>query len=239
LVLLAALALSSAPTGKEAQAEELARRSIREYEIGHLTQALADAEQAYLLDPRPIILFNLAQCHRALEHWAEAERLYRNFLRREPRAPNRAAVQKLIVEMMARQERNEVVPAAPKPKPSPVVTPPPVKLAEPPPPAAPPQALAPPEPLPEPFGAEAPVHHGHALAFALGGGALVCAGVAVAGLVEVESYNGLVGGLGSPPSYAKYVQAQNAASGAQTWQDVGIALGAVAVLAAVGAALTW
>lgn len=61
----------------------------------------------------------------------------------------------------------------------------------------------------------------------------------MAGLVEVESYNGLVGGLGSPPSYAKYVQAQNAASGAQTWQDVGIALGAVAVLAAVGAALTW
>ena len=236
LVLLAALALSAAPAGKEAQAEELAKRSIREYEIGHLTQALADAEQAYLLDPRPVILFNLAQCHRALEHWAEAERLYRNFLRREPRAPNRAAVQKLIVEMMGRQERSEVVPVAPRPLPTPAVAPPtPVKPAEPPPTAAPPQATA----LPEPFGAEAPVHRGHALAYALGGGALVCTGIAVAGLVEVESYNGLVGGLGSPPSYAKYVQAQNAASGAQTWQDVGIALGAVAVLAAVGAALTW
>lgn len=140
LVLLAALALSAAPAGKEAQAEELAKRSIREYEIGHLTQALADAEQAYLLDPRPVILFNLAQCHRALEHWAEAERLYRNFLRREPRAPNRAAVQKLIVEMMGRQERSEVVPVAPRPLPTPAVAPPtPVKPAEPPPTAAPPR----------------------------------------------------------------------------------------------------
>lgn len=44
------------------------------------TEALAEFERAYELAPNPIVLYNMASCHRELSHYAEAVRLYNRFL---------------------------------------------------------------------------------------------------------------------------------------------------------------
>ena len=69
-------------------ARALTRRSILEYDTGNYAKALADVEQAYELDPRPALLFNLAQCHRALGHYREAALAFKSYLREVPNAKN-------------------------------------------------------------------------------------------------------------------------------------------------------
>lgn len=136
------IALAAAPDGDSKRSQELATRSIREYDLGQLDAALHDVEQAYLLNPVPALLFNVGQCQRALEHWKEAERAFRNFLRYRPNAPNRAVVERLIAEMTDKELAAETVPApAPvatrrQPRPAPSL---PTTM-----PAAPPSATSPP-----------------------------------------------------------------------------------------------
>lgn len=43
-------------------------------------EALAEFERAYELSPNPIVLYNMATCHRELSHYADAVRLYNRFL---------------------------------------------------------------------------------------------------------------------------------------------------------------
>jgi hypothetical protein len=73
----------------------------RHYNLNELPEALADFKDAYRLYPDPVFLFNLGQCERQLGHHEEAIRFYRNFLREEPKAPNRPEVLRKIEEMEA------------------------------------------------------------------------------------------------------------------------------------------
>jgi len=93
----------------------LAHRSMVEYDAGEFDKALADATRAYELDPRPELLFNLGQCHRALGHWQQAEFFYRGFLRQRPDSEARAKVEKLVDKMVAKQQ--ELAPPAPPAEP--------------------------------------------------------------------------------------------------------------------------
>ncbi len=140
-VVLLALALASPQTevspGAVQEARELAHRSQLEYDLGNAEDALRDIKRAYLLDPRPGLLFNLGQCQRKLKHWEDAETAYRNYLRYRPDAPNRDTVIELIEEMRKEQARAQTA-AAQTPRPQ--VTPPPR-------PAPPPAAVAPAAPL--------------------------------------------------------------------------------------------
>ncbi|MFT3698026.1 MAG: PEGA domain-containing protein [Kofleriaceae bacterium] len=43
-------------------------------------EALAEFERAYEIAPAPIVLYNIAACHRELSHYAEAVKYYRRFL---------------------------------------------------------------------------------------------------------------------------------------------------------------
>ncbi len=132
---LALLATVLAISPAEREAERLTRRSIVEYNVGDFASALGDITQAYKLDPRAGLLFNLAQCHRALEHWRQAEFFYRGYLRGRPDAKNRSQVLALIAEMRQRQAAAEARAAAPRavsvtPAPKPAAAP-----SAPPPPA--------------------------------------------------------------------------------------------------------
>lgn len=66
---------------------------------GAFDLALEEFEAAYKLDPRPDMLFNLAQCQRQLGHDREALALYRAFLRELPGSPRRAEVQSYVDEL--------------------------------------------------------------------------------------------------------------------------------------------
>jgi tetratricopeptide (TPR) repeat protein len=124
-----ALALASPKASEEARA--LAQRSIVEYDAGDFDKALADAQQAYELDPIPGILFNLGQCHRALRHWDRAEFFYRGYLRKKPDAKNRQEVIALIAEMQAKEKEQAAPPPSAAPAPGPILVeaaPPPVAM---------------------------------------------------------------------------------------------------------------
>jgi tetratricopeptide (TPR) repeat protein len=99
-----------------------------EYDAGEFDKALEDATRAYELDPRPELLFNLGQCHRALGHWQQAEFFYRGFLRQRPDSEARAKVEKLVDKMVAKQQElaPPAAPAEPLIVPVPVPTPPPL-----------------------------------------------------------------------------------------------------------------
>jgi tetratricopeptide (TPR) repeat protein len=80
----------------KASAKALAADADRHYKLGRFEEALAAFEKAYETFPAPGLLFNIAQCHRALGHWERALFFYQGYLRERPDAPNRATVETLI-----------------------------------------------------------------------------------------------------------------------------------------------
>jgi tetratricopeptide (TPR) repeat protein len=121
LAAVAALALAVSPAASQ-RAAKLAHRSILEYNAGDFAKALDDAKAAYEVDPRPALLFNLGQCHRAMGDVKQALFSYRGYLREAPGAPNRAAVLGLIDELEAQLKATSPT-VSPIPPPIPTATP--------------------------------------------------------------------------------------------------------------------
>lgn len=69
------------------------------YNLNEFPEALREFKEAYRLYSDPVFLFNLGQCERQLGHAEEAIRFYRSYLREQPKAPNRAEVQRRIDEI--------------------------------------------------------------------------------------------------------------------------------------------
>lgn len=122
LAALLAVALGVTPAGTR-EAKELTRRSLVEYDTGDFDRSLADATRAYELDPLPAFLFNMAQCHRALHHWEQAEFFYHRYLGHVPRAKNRKQVEALIAAVQVQQGKTPDVnaPQLPDLPPEPLV----------------------------------------------------------------------------------------------------------------------
>jgi tetratricopeptide (TPR) repeat protein len=233
-LLHAILLLQLLAGGPEAQqAEGFVHASIRDYDQGRFEQALQEAEEAYRLYPLAQILFNIGQCQRALEHWDKAAYFYERYLQKLPGAPNRRNVEELEaeVEYRAKLEALRVAPAAPVLRPVPAASP---SEASVPPAAVEPWAAAPAAPA-----------RSHAASVVLGSVAVASLVVSVIGIAYVESFESLLGQVGSsnPPSYAIWSAEQRQASNeqphAQAWQWVAGAAGAVALGTATAAVLTW
>jgi hypothetical protein len=69
------------------------------YNLNRYKEALVEFEAAYLAQPDPAFLFNIAQCHRKMGNTADAVRFYRTYLREDPKAANRVEVEKRIGEL--------------------------------------------------------------------------------------------------------------------------------------------
>lgn len=76
----------SANTGANEQAPQQ-KQADRHFKSGvtlfgeqKFSEALAEFERAYEIAPNPIVLYNMASCHRELSRYAEAVRLYNRFL---------------------------------------------------------------------------------------------------------------------------------------------------------------
>ncbi|HEX4456948.1 MAG TPA: tetratricopeptide repeat protein [Polyangia bacterium] len=86
-------------------AKTLYSDGLKQYNLGHFEKALTAFEAAYNAVPDPVFLFNIGQCHRALDQAQEALLAYRAYLREAPNAPNREEVEKLRVELEQTLER--------------------------------------------------------------------------------------------------------------------------------------
>jgi tetratricopeptide (TPR) repeat protein len=198
-----ALLLSQLPLVPVARAQETSRSQLSEaqkqktkehyekatrlYNVGKYQEAIAEYEAAYLVSADPVMLFNIAQCHRLNNQPDEAVRFYKNYLRNAPGAPNRDDVERKIVEMerLSEERRRANVPTTQPPTPTPV-TPAPGPAVSPagPPPlgtGSPPPGSSPGEPV-SGVSQTMPKRHNRVLPYTLliSGGALLATSVVFA-----------------------------------------------------------
>lgn len=73
-----------APTAPTAQEQKEADRRFKNgvalFKETKYSEALAEFERAYEIAPHPLVLYNIAGCHRALSHYGDAVAYYRRFL---------------------------------------------------------------------------------------------------------------------------------------------------------------
>jgi tetratricopeptide (TPR) repeat protein len=125
-----------------AKAREHFGKARIHYDLKEYGQALQEFKDAYRYVQDPVFLYNIAQCHWKLGQNREAVDFFKNYLRREPGARNRAEVERRIEELEKDLGANPTPPATPPPS-TPPVGPPPG-----PPPATPPPLATPPGPTP-------------------------------------------------------------------------------------------
>lgn len=72
---------SDAPSNPEqAEADRHFKSGVALYKEGKFTEALAEFERAYEIAPHPLVLYNIAGCHRELSNYAESVKYSRRFL---------------------------------------------------------------------------------------------------------------------------------------------------------------
>lgn len=72
-----------APTPKgpeQAQADRYFKSGVALFKEQKYSEALAEFQRAYEIAPHPLVLYNIAGCHRELSHYAEAVEYYERFL---------------------------------------------------------------------------------------------------------------------------------------------------------------
>lgn len=69
------------------------------FNLGRFEEAAVDYQAAYEAEPLPAFLFNIGQCQRNLGNYERAQFYFRRYLELDPRSPNRADAERLIVEM--------------------------------------------------------------------------------------------------------------------------------------------
>jgi tetratricopeptide (TPR) repeat protein len=146
LLFTAAPAWAQAPSGEtptpsasdKARAADLFKKSVEAYRQGALQQAVELLDQAYAIDPQPVLVYNRARAEEALGNVDEAIAGYEKYLQQEPNAVDRGAIeQRLTTLRRQRDEKAALVnerdarAAAPPPAEPPRPTP---ERAEPPPP---------------------------------------------------------------------------------------------------------
>jgi Tetratricopeptide repeat len=99
--LLAALVLALAsPARGDESATEQARQhyetGTQQYDLGHWDDAIREFEKAYELRPDPSFLYNLAQAYRRKGDPKRALDLYRNYLAKVPKTPQRTEIEEKI-----------------------------------------------------------------------------------------------------------------------------------------------
>jgi hypothetical protein len=138
LVILA-MSMWAGVAAAEPTAKDLYDSGLRHYNLTEYDAALADFKKAYQLSGRPELLYNLAQCYRAMGDPTKAQAQYRAYLREKPDAANRAEVEKLILAMdtAIKAQKQPPTEASPPVTPTPAPAPPPVAAPGPEPSVAP------------------------------------------------------------------------------------------------------
>jgi|GEM_PF-477552 hypothetical protein len=123
------LALASPARGDDSATEQARQHyeiGTQQYDLGHWDDAIREFEKAYELRPDPSFLYNLAQAYRRKGDTKRALDLYRNYLAKIPKSPQRAEIEERIKSLQRQME--EAASAKPAP-PAPEPTAPPIALA--------------------------------------------------------------------------------------------------------------
>jgi hypothetical protein len=73
-------ATQKAKNPKQKQADQHFKRGVALFNDAKYAEALAEFQRAYEIAPHPLVLYNMAGCHRQLSRYAEAVNYYRRFL---------------------------------------------------------------------------------------------------------------------------------------------------------------
>jgi hypothetical protein len=68
------------PTPEQTKADRHFRSGVALFKQAKYAEALAEFERAYEIAPHPLVLYNIAGCHRQLSHYSDAVVFYRRFL---------------------------------------------------------------------------------------------------------------------------------------------------------------
>jgi tetratricopeptide (TPR) repeat protein len=104
----------------EARARALYEQGIRHYNLNEHDEAIAAFKEGYKLSGSAGFLYNIAQAYRLKGDCAQALSFYRNYLRADPQADNRAAVEARIAAMA---ECVQATPPSPRAAPLPPAAP--------------------------------------------------------------------------------------------------------------------
>lgn len=69
-----------APKPEQAQADRYFKSGVQLFKEAKFSEALAEFMRAYEIAPHPLVLYNIAGCHRELSHYGEAVSYYERFL---------------------------------------------------------------------------------------------------------------------------------------------------------------
>ena len=137
-ILVGSLAASPRRALAEDEATEQARKHYQEaqkqFDLGMWDAAIREFTEAYELRPDPNFLYNMAQAYRRGEHARRAIDLYKNYLIKVPKSPQRAEVEERIRTLQKQLEDEEregkrATPPTPTSAPTPSLTPEPAKAS--------------------------------------------------------------------------------------------------------------
>lgn len=94
-------AAGASDPGRAARAHDLFQRGMASFAVDRYDEAIAAFQAGFLLDPRPELLFNIAQAERKAHRKAQAVEYYQRYLDLRPAAPDRAQVERSIAELRA------------------------------------------------------------------------------------------------------------------------------------------
>ena len=96
---------AAAANTNKTRAAELFKRSAEAYLRGDFSHAIELLDEAYALDPQPVLIYNKARAHEGLGHVDEAIELYEKYLTDEPTSADRGAIEQRLVTL--RKQRDE------------------------------------------------------------------------------------------------------------------------------------
>jgi iron complex outermembrane receptor protein len=241
LPLAAVLLLTSSSAATVKQSRHLFDQGQADYKAGQFKEAIEAFLAADRLHPSPDLMYDVAQAYERLGELGRAVEYYEAYLQRDPRAKDRAQVSATVANLKGRLAAKDpglapVVVLAPEPSAVPLVAAPLV---------APPHWAEPkPTPLVAAPEAEARAEgsrgsHPSATAIALGVGSVVAAGFAVAGAIDVASFQGTRSKIANGTAGLSYSSAQGQANAAMGWGIAAIALTVLTAAGVTGTVLTW
>jgi len=91
------------------RAREIFKKSEQSYRDGRFQEAVDLLTEAYRLDPKPVLLYNMARAYEGLGDNPRALDAYRRYLQSEPHAPDRGALEQRIATLERQQEEREAL----------------------------------------------------------------------------------------------------------------------------------